>query len=143
MPEFDVTNRVRQLRVLAILWLVLGGLGVIFVTVDLVRTAGSYEGVTPSGLFAVFSFAAIAVAAALGLLLRKRWGRPLSITLSTIALILLVPNGVGALVNSGWDDSSGFIVYIAAPVLVSAYGLWLLVPSKGRQAYEEYLRTAD
>lgn len=135
-------NRLTQLRVLAALWVVLAGLAVILVIVDLVRTAGSFEGVTPSGLLAVFSLAAIAVAAALGLLFRKRWGRPLAILLSAVTLIILVPNSIGTLVNIGWDVSAGLTLFLVATVLVSAYGLWLLVPGKGRMVYEDYLKPA-
>ena len=136
-------ERPAQFKTLAALWLVLAVVGVIFVVVDLVRTAGSFEGVTPSGLVAVFSLAAIAVAAALGLLFRKRWGRPLAILLSAISLIFLVSVSIATLVNIGWDVFVGLTLFIVATVLVSAYGLWLLVPGKGREAYEEYLRPAD
>ena len=136
-------ERPAQFKTLAALWLVLAVVGVIFVIVDLIRTVGEPDGVTPSGLVASFFLAAIAVAAALGLLFRKRWGRPLAILLSAIALIFLVSTSIATLVNIGWDVFVGFTLLIVATVLVSTYGLWLLAPGKGREAYEEDLRAAD
>ena len=132
-----------QFRVLAALWLVLVAVGLISIIVDLIGTAGSNEGITRSGLVAFFSLAAIAVACALGLLLRKRWGRPVTIFMSAIALILFVPNTIGNLVRLGSDVDLGITLFIVATILVSAYGVWLLVPGKGRRAYDEYSRPAD
>ena len=62
--------------------------------------------------------------------------------LSAVTLIILVPNSIGTLVNIGWDVSAGLTLFLVATVLVSAYGLWLLVPGKGRMVYEDYLKPA-